>query len=217
MKKLLSFILLSILSAGVHGQLTKLSVNPVLPYVSDSLSLDIYALFYSEGFNSYPLLGGYSTIQSSDTLNLNLYYTNEPLQHALFCTRFNSIRLTNIPLQIQTIKISGYVCSTDTSLHDTLHEAQDVYLNLLTLGILQGIGQAGKIKVSPNPATDYLQVDAGNEKFTDVYITDITGWVVKRFGHSSDRLDISDLPVNVLYILNMRGDNTIYTCKFSKR
>lgn len=85
----------------------------------------------------------------------------------------------------------------------------------LTLGVSEP--SFNEVSIFPNPATNYLQICAGNEKFTDVYITDITGRVVKRFGHSSDQLDISDLQVNVLYILNMRGDNTIYTCKFGKR
>ena len=69
-----------------------------------------------------------------------------------------------------------------------------------------------KIKVYPNPFNDYVTISIGNDKMSEVSITDIVGKVIinKRYFDDTIKIDLSSLSTGT-YIVTIKNNNTVTT------
>ncbi|NPA35967.1 MAG: T9SS type A sorting domain-containing protein [Chlorobi bacterium] len=78
--------------------------------------------------------------------------------------------------------------------------------------------QLNKIKVYPNPASDYLTISTNGEiNNAQIEIYSINGKLIKKdkFSSSDNYIDISSLPEGI-YLLRIKCDNKYFVTKFSK-
>lgn len=77
-----------------------------------------------------------------------------------------------------------------------------------------------KFKISPNPANDYLNIDASTNEIKSLFIYNQLGQLViekHNINLSSDyKVDINTLPVG-LYYISLQSDNNTFTDKFIKQ
>ena len=80
--------------------------------------------------------------------------------------------------------------------------------------IVAGISEIknNKIKVYPNPFNDYITISIGNDKLSEVSITDIVGKVVvnKKYFDETFKIDLSTLSTGT-YIVTIKNNNTVTT------
>lgn len=211
MKKL-TFVILSLLLASTsNAQYGYTSLNFV-PALNDSAKIKITTGFLLGGGTDCPEMKYYSITTGSDTLFISAYYDVSGMWAAFGCTSVDTVNLGVLPITTKVITVLPYEYTTVPA--DTYGHAPVSILKSLAIQQLPVVGKV--FSVSPNPATDYLQIGAGNEMFGAAYITDLTGRVVKRFNQIIGRLDISDLPGKALYILHITTNSDGHTCKFSK-
>ena len=69
-----------------------------------------------------------------------------------------------------------------------------------------------KIKVYPNPFNDYITISIGNDKLSEVRITDILGKVIvnKKYFDETFKIDLSTLSTGT-YIVTIKNNNTVKT------
>jgi hypothetical protein len=85
----------------------------------------------------------------------------------------------------------------------------------LTIVAIQDFNEGG-IFLSPNPTSDYIEIQSINFDIVKYTILDISGRSLKSNDFNS-RIDLSDLPTG-LYILNLMTNNSnkIYSYKLNK-
>ncbi|WP_309641649.1 T9SS type A sorting domain-containing protein [Flavobacterium sp.] len=73
-----------------------------------------------------------------------------------------------------------------------------------------------KIKIYPNPVSDYLVIGAGNMSFSKITVYDLQGRVIKRFQDVSNQINVTDLKRGVYIIEVISANQEVAVAKFSK-
>ncbi|PBQ32256.1 hypothetical protein CNR22_10895 [Sphingobacteriaceae bacterium] len=87
-----------------------------------------------------------------------------------------------------------------------------VFLNCNTVGINKEYYIAGKIKLFPNPAKDYLQIETSENTFNRIFIYNELGQLLREEELENNTLNISELS-NGVYSLVLKDKNSLTVSK----
>lgn len=73
-----------------------------------------------------------------------------------------------------------------------------------------------EIKISPNPTTDYLQLETENIRIDNIEIIDVNGKLYNQFAIGNNVLDISSLPPGIFF-LKIEYQDKVNTIRFLKK
>jgi len=94
--------------------------------------------------------------------------------------------------------------------------AADAQVCQMTTSVDDIIAAIEGLRVKPNPASNYIELDIITESFIDVSIIDNLGRVVKNVSQSSNIIEINELPVGTYHLQAKTGDKT-YQSRFIKQ
>jgi hypothetical protein len=69
------------------------------------------------------------------------------------------------------------------------------------------------VLIFPNPAADWIFIQAGNESFTEVRLIDMVGKILLTHRNQDNRIDVSTLPPGFYFIQLVMHDATVITRK----